>query len=90
MEKANVKTNHNLWFRLAAKAEADPEFKEKLLANAGHMLEQEKKELQKAIMTELINDPDKMEQVFGNPENFEETTIEEMEERLAAFGYIGW
>lgn len=90
MESNKIETNHNLWFRIVAKAATDEAFQENLLTNADQVLDLEKKEIRKEVIKDIINDPAKMEEVFGNVDDAEALEMEEMEERLAAFGYIGW
>lgn len=89
MKNKPLETNHNFWFRIIAKAFTDEQFKQSLLNKPDQVLDAEFKYLQKQIIKEIINDPQAMEKVFGDedPANME---IEEMEERLAAFGYIGF
>jgi hypothetical protein len=90
MNNNKLETKHNLWSTIVAKALACDKFKAELLKNTDEVLDQEQKILQKNIVQELINDPDKMEEVFGNENSDKTIDMDVLEERLAAFGYIGF
>lgn len=81
--------NAKKWQKIVAKAWMDETYKQRLLDNPNEVMAEEGMELPDGVNFRIMEDSDKVRTLIL-PWPKAEGGIEEMEERLSAFGYIGF
>lgn len=81
--------NNKKWQKIVAKAWADEGYKKRLLDDPNTVLKEEGLEIPEGVNFRIIEDTEKTRTLIL-PWPKVEGDIEDMEERLAAFGYIPW
>lgn len=88
MKKKAKETGHNLWYRVMARALCDEGFRERLLKAPAKVLHEEKVVINQCGLEEIVNDPEKIKRILEVYERCAQDGAEDLEQRLAAFGYF--
>lgn len=81
--------NKKKWQKIVAKAWMDEDYKNRLLEDPNSVLQEEGVEIPEGVSFRVMEDSDQVKTLVL-PWPKVEGSVDEMEERLAAFGYIGF
>jgi nitrile hydratase alpha subunit len=78
------------WQKVVAKAWMDEGYKQRLLKDPNVVLQEEGIEIPEGINFRVMEDSEKVRTLILPWPKVKEDNVDELEERLAAFGYIGF
>ncbi|OEU65344.1 MAG: hypothetical protein BA863_15685 [Desulfovibrio sp. S3730MH75] len=78
------------WAKIVAKAWADEDYKQRLLANPANVIKDEGMEIPEGVEIKCVEATETQTWIVLPPKPSSTGAAARGEERLAAFGYIGW